>query len=181
MNQEWIKCWFLWPSFLIALCASSRCIVYLWLFAALSKQGKWCKHNRSLVNFSLSFIYIRNTSKHLLYCYPFQIFFCLQLVTGLSARLSFITDSAVWFMQFFSIIFIKFVTSSIFCKLQYYFVGHWICIFLVLLDVAHLVMKERLSAYLIHLSVSHNLLHKTCMCMGGCSLNEGYFYRWWIH
>lgn len=101
----------------------------------------------------------------------------LQWVTDLSARLSFITDSAVWFMQFFSIIFIKFMTANSFCKLQYYFVGHWICIFLVLLDVAHLAMKEKLSAYLIHFSVSHNHLCKTFMCMGGKTLhwNPGAF------
>ena len=58
VNQEWITCWFLWSPFLGALCASTSCIVYLWL-AALPKQGDWCK---------LTFIFIRNALLRSTYC-----------------------------------------------------------------------------------------------------------------
>ena len=83
------------------------------------------------------------------------------------------TNWATWpgqFMQFFSIIFIKFMTFHNFYKLQYHCAGHLIRIFLVLSDVAHLATEGRSSACLIHFSVSRIFSVKQCVCVWALAL-----------
>ena len=71
------------------------------------------------------------------------------------------------------------MTPDVFCTFQYDFEGHLHGTFLVLLEVAHLTVKEMRCAHPIHFFVGRNCQCQTvrvsvCECVW-CCMNEGTF------